>query len=273
MTASRRLEGKTVFITGAARGQGRAEAVRLAEEGARIVALDACRNMATVAYRGPTTADLDETAERVRRGGGEIMTAVADVRDLDSLQKVWDAGVAAFGSIEVVVANAGISSAAWLWETTAEQWEEMVAVNLTGVFHTMKVAAPAMITQKRGGSIIATSSTAGLKGVPYLGAYSATKHGVVGLVRTLANELAEHRIRVNSVHPSAVDGTGMDVIDMHRLVAEGPHYFRARFSNPIPGPTMAETSDIAAAVAWLASDDARFVTGAQIPVDLGTMAR
>jgi SDR family mycofactocin-dependent oxidoreductase len=268
-----RLEGKTAFITGAARGQGRAEAVRLAEEGACIVALDSCADVTTVSYPGPTQADLDQTAANVRAVGGEIMTGVADVRDLPGLQRVWDDGIAAFGAIEVVVANAGISSANWLWETSEEQWEEMLAINLTGVFHTMKVAAPAMIAQGRGGSIIATSSTAGLKGVPYLGAYSASKHGVVGLVRTLANELAEHQIRVNSVHPSAVEGTGMDVADMHALVASGPEHHRARFSNPVPGPTSAQTSDIAAAVAWLASDDARFVTGAQIPVDLGTMAR
>jgi SDR family mycofactocin-dependent oxidoreductase len=269
----RRLEGKTAFITGAARGQGRAEAIRLAEEGARIVALDLCADVATLSYRGPTPAELENTASEVRAVGGEIVTAVADVRDLSALRTVWDQGVDAFGPIEVVVANAGISSANWLWETTEEQWEEMLAVNLTGVFHTMKVAAPAMIAQARGGSIIATSSTAGLKGVPYLGAYSASKHGVVGLVRTLANELAEHQIRVNSVHPSAVEGTGMDVTDMHTLVAEGPEHLRSRFSNPVPGPKMAQTSDIAAAVAWLASDDARFVTGAQIPVDLGVMAR
>ncbi len=269
----RRLEGKVAFITGAARGQGRAEAVRLADEGASIVALDSCATAATVAYPGPTAADLDQTAAEVRAVGGEVVTGVADVCDLQGLQKVWDDGVAAFGAIEVVVANAGISSANWLWETSEEQWEETLAINLTGVFHTMKVAAPAMIRQARGGSIIAISSTAGLKGVPYLGAYSASKHGVVGLVRTLANELAEHQIRVNSVHPSAVDGTGMDVVDMHALVARGPEHLRARFSNPLPGPTSAQPSDIAATVAWLASDDARFITGAQIPVDLGTMAR
>ena len=269
----RRLEGKTAFITGAARGQGRAEALRLAEEGARIVALDLCADVTTVSYPGPAPAELEHTASEVRAVGGEIVTAIADVRDLSALQTVWDHGVSAFGPIEVVVANAGISSANWLWETTEAQWEEMLAINLTGVFHTMKVAAPAMIAQGRGGSIVATSSSAGLKGVPYLGAYSASKHGVVGLVRTLANELAEYQIRVNSVHPSAVEGTGMDVTDMHTLVAEGPEHLRSRFSNPVPGPKMAQTSDIAAAVAWLASDDARFVTGAQIPVDLGIMAR
>jgi NAD(P)-dependent dehydrogenase (short-subunit alcohol dehydrogenase family) len=197
---------------------------------------------------------------------------VADVRDLDAVQAAWDAGVAAFGAIDIVVANAGICSASRLWETTTEQWEETLAVNLTGVFHVFKVAAPAMIAQGRGGSIIATSSTAGVKGLPFLGAYVASKHGVVGLVRTLANELAEYRIRVNSIHPTGV-ATGMELTDLAALVAAAPPALRSMFHNAMPDPPVVTADDVAGAVAWLASDEARYVTGAQIPIDLGMLVR
>lgn len=268
-----RLAGRAALITGAARGQGRAEAVRLAAEGAAIVAVDSCTDPATTAYPGASRDDLDRTAVAVEAlPGGRVVTQVADVRALHSLQAAWDAGVAAFGAIDIVVANAGICSANRLWETTAEQWEETLAVNLTGVFHTFKVAAAAMIDQGRGGSIIAASSTAGIKGLPFLGAYVASKHGVVGLVRTLANELAEHHIRVNSIHPTGV-ATGMDLTDLAALIKASPDALRSVFNNAMPDPPVVTADDVAAAVAWLASDDARYVTGAQIPVDLGMLSR
>jgi SDR family mycofactocin-dependent oxidoreductase len=272
MEAGERFAGRVAFITGAARGQGRAEALRLATEGARIVAVDSCADPVTTAYRGPTPADLDDTAAAVRACGTQVITRIADVRDLDALQDAWAEGADALGAIDIVIANAGICSASRLWETTTAQWEETLAVNLTGVFHTFRVAAPAMIRQQRGGSIIATSSTAGLKGLPFLSAYAAAKHGVVGLVRTLANELAEYGIRVNSVHPTGV-ATGMVLTDLAAMVEESPAHIRSMFLNAMPDPPVVTPDDVAAVVAWLASDDARYITGAQIPVDLGMLTR
>ncbi|MHB1536756.1 MAG: mycofactocin-coupled SDR family oxidoreductase [Acidimicrobiales bacterium] len=270
--AQRRLAGKVAFITGAARGQGRAEAVRLAAEGADIVAVDSCANPATTAYGGATRDDLAETERLVEATGQRAAAHVADVRDFEALEATWQAGIEGFGPISVVVANAGVCSANRLWETSAEQWEEMLGVNLTGVFNTFKVAARSLVEQGQGGSLIATGSTAGLKGLPFLGAYSATKHGVVGLVRTLANELGAHAIRVNAVHPTGVS-TGMDLTDLAAMVQAAPAELRSIFLNAMPHPGLVEPEDVAAVVAWLASDEARYVTGAQIPVDLGMSAR
>jgi SDR family mycofactocin-dependent oxidoreductase len=267
-----RFSGKVAFITGAARGQGRAEAVRLAAEGAAIIAVDVCRTAQTTQYPGPTVEDLTETGRLVKEQGGQVVTDVVDVRNYGELKRAVVDGVAQLGALDIVVANAGICSANPLWETTAEQWQETIDVNLTGVFHTLKATIPILIEQGRGGSIIVTSSVAGLRGLPFLSAYVATKHAVVGIVRCLANEVGEHGIRVNSIHPNGVD-TGMTVPELFPMIEKRSPSLSSIFSNSIPTPETVQPEDIANAVAWLASDEARYVTGSQIPVDLGTLIR
>ncbi len=269
---SERLKGKVAFITGAARGQGRAHAVRLAGEGADVIVIDRCADGDATTYPMATKDDLEETVRQVEATGRRAIASVVDVRDYDGLSEAMHAGVRELGRLDVVVANAGVLTAARFWEITPEQWQETLGVNLTGVFHTMKIAAPILIDQGQGGSIIAISSTCGLRGLPFLGAYVASKHGVVGMVKTLANELGEFHIRVNSVHPTGVL-TGMNAAEMVPLIEEKAATLGPVFMNAIPDPPFMEPEDVSGTVAWLASDDARYVTGAQIPVDMGTLIR
>ena len=270
MTANR-LAGKVALITGAARGQGRAEAVRLASEGADIIALDNCVSAETTDYAGPTEEDLAETVRLVESQDRRILARKADIRDLDALQQLVADGVAEFGHLDVVVANAGICSGNWSWEIPVEQWRETIEVNLTGTFLTMKATVPTLIEQGTGGSIVITSSVAGLRGLPFLGHYAASKHGVVGLAKTMANELGQYNIRVNTVHPHGVM-TGMQPARMGQLIMENAATLGPIFMQTLPDP-ISQPEDIAAAVAFLASDDARHVTGVQLPVDLGTLIR
>ena len=200
-----RCEGKVALVTGAARGQGRAHAVRLAEEGADIIAADICRPVDTVTYAGASSDDLAETTALVEKTGRHILAREVDVRDLMGLTQLVADGVAEFGRLDIVVANAGIMTAGRLWELSPEQWNEVIGVNLTGVWNTIKATVPVLIDQGEGGSVILTSSVAGLVGQPFVGHYAASKHGVVGLCRSLANELGEYNIRVNSVHPVGVN--------------------------------------------------------------------
>ena len=269
--SARRLEGKVALITGAARGQGRAHAVRLAGEGADVIALDVNASAATTAYPGPTADDLAETVRLMEEQDRRIVAREADVRDLAALSAVVTEGVAELGRLDVVVANAGICSANLSWETTVEQWQETIDVNLTGVFFTAKATVPVLLEQGTGGSIIITSSVAGLRGLPFLGAYVASKHGIVGLARTMANELGQHGIRVNTLHPHGV-ATGMTVDDLQPLIGQYASTLGPIFMQSLPDQ-VSQPEDMAAAVAWLASDDARHVTGIQLPVDLGTLAR
>jgi len=266
------LDGKVAFVTGGARGQGRAEAVRFAQEGADVVVVDSCRDARTTTYAGASPEDLKETARLVEAEGKRALTFVVDVVDLDALKGAMNEAATTLGGIDVVVANAGICTAAPFWEITSEQWNETIQVNLTGTFHTLQAAALLMIEQGTGGSIIATSSVAGLRGLPFVGAYVASKHGIVGLARTLANEVAEYGIRVNSIHPGPVS-TGMSPTEFPPLIAEKQSTLGPIFMNAMPTPLAMDPADVAATVAWLASDDARYVTGTQIPIDLGTMLR
>ncbi|MGS2804731.1 mycofactocin-coupled SDR family oxidoreductase [Nocardia sp. MW-W600-9] len=268
---TRRYEGKVVFITGAARGQGRAEAIRFAEEGADIIAIDACVDFASTSYPGATEDDLAETVRLVEAAGGKIAASKADVRDFAGLSAALAAGIEQFGRLDVVVANAGICSAALSWEITAEQWQETVDVNLTGVFHTAKAAIPYLIEQGEGGAMVFTSSVAGLKGIPFTAHYVATKHAITGLAKTMANELGAHKIRVNTVHPAGV-ATGMQMAEMGPLFEQYASTLAPIFMNALP-TYITEAADIAAAVAWLCSDEAAQVTGAQIPVDMGNLNR
>jgi len=272
-----RLEGKVAFITGAARGQGRNHAVRMAQEGADIIAVDICEDIATVSpwYNLATKAELDETAKLVEATGRRVVARKADVRDLDALQAAFDEGVAELGRIDAVVANAGIASYGKAWELTAEQWKDMIDVNLTGVFHTAKVAIPKLIEQGSGGSITFTSSIGGLKGIQHVAHYVSAKHGIVGLMRTLANELGPYRIRVNTIHPTNVDtimiqnpGTwGMFAPDDPEPTQEKamPGFMSL---NTLPVPWV-ECDDISNALLFLASDEARYITGVTLPVDAG----
>ncbi len=268
-----RLDGKVAFITGAARGQGRAHAIRLASEGADIIAVDICGGFDSVKLNPASPEDLDETAALVEKEGRRIVARQADVRDLDGLQGAVDDGIRELGRLDVVVANAGVLTCGWTWELTPAQWQEVIDVNLTGVFHTAKVAIPTLIRQGSGGSIVMTSSVAGLYGQPFTASYTAAKHGVVGLARCLANELAEHNIRVNTIHPTGVR-TEMytNVPDLMALIETRQDTLGPVFMNTLPVEVM-EPEDVSAVVAFLASDDSKYITGAQIPVDAGKLNR
>jgi SDR family mycofactocin-dependent oxidoreductase len=268
---ARRLEGKVAFITGAARGQGRAHAVRLAREGADIIATDLCRNAASPMYEGATPEDLAETVRLVQAEGRRIVATQTDVRDFDAMSAAARDGVAELGRLDVVVANAGVCSAAMSWDITIEQWQETIDINLTGVFYTVKATVPILLDQNTGGSVIITSSVAGLRGLPFLAHYSASKHGLVGLARSMANELAQHNIRVNTIHPNGV-ATGMTVPDLPPLQEKYADTLAPIFMRGLPDQ-MSQPEDIANAVAFLASDESRHITGVALPVDLGALVR
>jgi (+)-trans-carveol dehydrogenase len=268
-----RVEGKVAFVTGAARGQGRSHAVRLAAEGADIIAVDICAQVGSVPYAMATPEDLAQTVKEVEALDRRMVATRADVRDFGAVQAALDDGVAQLGRLDIVSANAGIASfgqAAELDETT---WQDVIDINLTGVWHTCKAAVPHLIGGGRGGSIVITSSTAGLNGLQNVAHYASAKHGGVGLMRTLALELAPHFVRVNTVNPTSVNTDMTQNETTYRL-------FRPDLANPgrqdmadtstalnaLPVPWV-EPVDISNAVLFLASDEARYITGVTLPVD------
>jgi (+)-trans-carveol dehydrogenase len=270
-----RVDGKVAFITGAARGQGRSHAIRLAGEGADIIAIDICEDVATVPYGGATEADLAETVKAVEALDRRIVAIKADVRNYTAVKTALDTGVAELGRLDIVSANAGIYSHATAEELPEDQWHQMIDINLSGVWRTCKAATKHLIDGGSGGSIVLTSSGAGLKGFPNLAHYVSAKHGVVGLMRTLALELAPHSIRVNSLHPGMVD-TGMVQNDeMYRLFApDSDRPSRDDFAVAASGMnalpiSWVEPVDISNALLFLASDEARYITGVALPVDAG----
>jgi len=267
-----RLEGKVAFITGAARGQGRAHAVRLAEEGADIIAGDVCGPIGTVKYEASTPEELEETRQLVEKAGRRIVADQADVRDLASLEALVQRGVAELGHLDIVVANAGILSAGLTWELSPEQWRDVIDINLTGVWHTVRATVPTMIAQGTGGAIILTSSTAGMKGQPFTAHYTAAKHGVVGLSKTLANELGQYKIRVNTIHPTGVRTEMVKEPDLFPLITEYQDTLGPMFSNGMPIDFL-EPGDVSALVAFLASDEGQFMTGSKYTIDLGATNR
>ncbi|MHD0281661.1 mycofactocin-coupled SDR family oxidoreductase [Rhodococcus aetherivorans] len=276
-----RVEGKVAFITGAARGQGRSHALRLAEEGADIIAVDICENIDSVTpyYPLATEDELKETVRLVEALDRRIVAHRADVRDRAALQRAFDDGVAQLGGVDIVVANAGIATYGRSWEFTAEQWRDMIDVNLTGVFNTAVVAIPTMIEQGRGGSIMFTSSIGGLKGIQQVAHYVAAKHGIVGLMRTMANELGPHSIRVNTIHPTNVDTIMIQNPGTYGMFSPGdpePSQEKAMPGfmslNTLPVPWV-ESIDISNAVLFLGSDEARYVTGVTFPVDAGAYVK
>jgi len=266
-----RVAGKVAFITGAARGQGRSHAIRLAEEGADIIAVDICRDYGTVPYPMATPDDLAETVKTVEALDRRIVATQADVRDSGALKAAVDDGVAQLGRLDIVSANAGICTVQPWDEVTPAVWQDTLDTNLTGVWNTMVVSVPHLIAAG-GGSIICTSSTAGIKGLPYLAPYVAAKHGVVGIARTMANELASHKIRVNTVHPTGVDtpmGTGLGGLEA--LIGRDPN-LGPIYMNTLP-VEIVDPRDISNAVLFLASDEARYVTGLEFTVDAGNTIR
>jgi SDR family mycofactocin-dependent oxidoreductase len=275
-----RVQGKVAFITGAARGQGRSHAIRLAQEGADIIAVDLTGQIDTVPYPMSTPADLAETVKEVEALDRRIVATQADVRDYGAVKTALDAGVAELGHLDIVSANAGIFSFGTMEELDEQNWQDMIDVNLTGVWHAAKAAIP-HLRAAGGGSIILTSSTAGLQALQNTGHYNAAKHGVVGLMRTLALELAPDFIRVNSVHPTAVNTDMIQNAATYELFASDlpvaertKEALAPRFQglNSLPIPWV-EPVDISNAVLWLASDEARYVTGVTLPVDAGLLLK
>ncbi|MFL6081771.1 MAG: mycofactocin-coupled SDR family oxidoreductase [Mycobacterium sp.] len=276
-----RVEGKVAFITGAARGQGRSHAVRLAQEGADIIAIDICKPISRSSEIPPSTPDdLVETADLVKAHNRRIITAEVDVRDYDALKAVVDSGVEQLGRLDIIVANAGIGNGgATLHKTSEHDWQDMIDVNLSGVWKTVKVGVPHILAGGRGGSIVLTSSVGGLKAYPHTGHYIAAKHGVVGLMRTFAVELGQHSIRVNSVHPTNVNtpmfmNEGTMKLFRPDLENPGPDDLAvaAQFMHVLPVGWV-EPIDISNAVLFLASDEARYVTGLPLTVDAGSMLK
>lgn len=271
-----RVEGTVALVTGAARGIGRAQAVRLAQEGADIIAVDLCGPVST--HDGPhaTAADLDETVRQVERLGRRIVTEVVDVRDVHGLRVAVDRGVGILGGLDTVCATAGIAGSAPTLEMSEEVWQTMLDVNLTGVFHTCTVSVPHLLRGGRG-SIVLTSSIAGLRGLVGVGHYVAAKHGVVGLMRTLAKELADSGIRVNSVHPTNVDTPMIQHDRLRRKFRPDlEHPTREQFAeaaatmNLLPIPWV-DPVDVANATLFLASDEARYITAVALPIDAGAI--
>ncbi|RPA02534.1 mycofactocin-coupled SDR family oxidoreductase [Gordonia sp. OPL2] len=269
-----RVAGKVALVTGAARGIGRAQAVRLAEEGADVIVVDICRHIETTVTPPASREELEETARLVEKQGGRATVIVADVRERDELAAAVDAAVVRLGGLDIVCATAGITSKGAAVELTDEAWDTMLDVNLTGVWATCAAAAPHLI-DSGGGAMVLTSSIAGLRGLPGVAHYTAAKHGVVGLMRSLAKELAPHGIRVNTVHPTNVDTPMIQnaaVRSSFRPDLAEPtreeFAVAARTMNMLPVPWV-EPRDIANATLFLASDEARYITAATLAVDAG----
>ncbi|MDO0973414.1 mycofactocin-coupled SDR family oxidoreductase [Mycolicibacterium frederiksbergense] len=276
-----RVEGKVAFITGAARGQGRSHAVRLAEEGADIIAVDVCGPISGDSQIAPSTPDdLAQTADLVKGLNRRIVTAQVDVRDFDALQAAVDSGVEQLGRLDIIVANAGIGNGGQTLDKTSEaDWDDMIGVNLSGVWKSVKATVPHLISGGHGGSIVLTSSVGGLKAYPHTGHYIAAKHGVIGLMRTFAVELGQHSIRVNAVCPTNVNtpmfmNEGTMKLFRPDLENPGPDDLAvaAQFMHVLPVGWV-EPVDISNAVLFLASDESRYVTGLPVTVDAGSMLK
>jgi SDR family mycofactocin-dependent oxidoreductase len=272
MTApSGTLHGRVAFVTGAARGQGRSHAVRLAREGADIIALDICSPVPTITYPAASPEDLAETVRAVEAEGRKVLAREVDTRDDAALRQLVADGVEQFGRVDILVVNAGVLSWGRLWELTDEQWDTVIGVNLTGSWRTLRAVIPAMIEAGNGGAIVVVSSAAGIKASPGNGHYTATKYGLVGMTNTLALELSEFGIRVNSIHPYSVDTPMIEteaLIEMLGKHANFMHSFPPMPLQPKGFMTPDEVSDV---VVWLAGDGSGTLSGAQIPVDKGVL--
>ncbi len=267
-----RLWGRVAFITGAARGQGRAHAVRMAQEGADIIAVDIAGKLPScVPYDSATPDDLAETVRLVEETNRRIVASVVDTRDFEALRQCVDHGVAALGRLDVIVANAGISAPQAWNDITPDDFRDVMEINVTGTWNTVMAGAEKIIEGGRGGSIILISSAAGMKLQPFMVHYTTSKHAVTGMARAFAAELGKHSIRVNSVHPGPVNtpmGSGDMVTAIGKAMETNPQL--SNMLTPFLPSWVAEPEDIADAVCWLAGDESRNVTAAQIPVDQGS---
>jgi SDR family mycofactocin-dependent oxidoreductase len=269
-TSEQPLSGKVAYVTGAARGQGRSHCVRLARAGADIVAIDACGPVADHnGYPPAQPADLAETVALVEGEGRKILAEHIDVRDALGQQRVVANAVEQFGHLDVVVANAGVLNWGRVWEISPAQWQQTLDINLTGVWNTIRAVVPPMIAAGNGGSIITISSAAGIKAVPGCGHYCASKFGVVGLTNSLAVELGEFGIRVNSVHPYGTDTPMGNDVAMYQVFQDHPHYIHSYSPGALPTDSLADPDQISDVVVWLASDSSALLTAAQIPADKG----
>lgn len=275
-----RVSGKVAFVTGAARGQGRAHALRLAEEGADIIGIDSVAPIETVSYDMPTVADLESLQAEVEAMDRRVVTAAVDVRDANAMGTIVSDGADALGGLDVIVANAGIvGPVRKAWEYSDAEWQAVIDVNLTGVWQTVRASVPGMIERRTKGSIIFIASVGGLMGAPNVSNYIAAKHGVIGLARSLANELGEHEIRVNAICPTNVRTPMLDNDATARLfrpdlvdpsLDESVDIMKSLNILPVP---WVGVEDIANAALWLASDESRYVTGVALPVDAGLTAK
>ncbi|WP_326547911.1 mycofactocin-coupled SDR family oxidoreductase [Mycolicibacterium sp. ND9-15] len=281
MTATNRpLDGRVAFITGAARGQGRAHAIRLASDGADIIAIDVCAPISeTITYPMATSEELADTVRAVEATGRKALAREVDIRDLPALQQVVADGVEQFGRLDILVANAGVLSWGRTWEMSEEQWDTVIDVNLNGTWRTIRAAVPAMIAAGNGGSIIIVSSSAGLKATPGNAHYAASKHGLTALTNSLAIEAGEFGIRVNSIHPYSIETPMVEKDAMMAIFAKHPgylHSFAPMPFNPVDEENKGlqgfmEPEEVADVVAWLACDRSKSLSGNQIVVDRGAM--
>ncbi|MGD1109845.1 MAG: mycofactocin-coupled SDR family oxidoreductase, partial [Mycobacterium sp.] len=259
------LQGRVAFVTGAARAQGRAHAVRLAREGADIIALDICAPVSsTITYTPATPEDLVETVRLVEAEGRKVLAREADIRDDDALRELVADGIEQFGRLDILVANAGVLGWGRLWELTDEQWDTVIGVNLTGTWRTLRATVPAMIEAGNGGSIVMVSSSAGLKATPGNGHYSASKHGVTALTNSLAIEVGEYGIRVNSIHPYSIDTPMVEPEVMMKIFAEHPGFLHSFPPMPLQPKGFMSADEVADVVVWLAGDGSAALTGTQV---------
>ncbi|MGB3480600.1 MAG: mycofactocin-coupled SDR family oxidoreductase [Mycobacterium sp.] len=275
------LGGRVAFVTGAARGQGRAHAVRLAGDGADIIAIDICGPISdSITYPPATSEELAETVRQVEATGRKVLAREVDVRDLAAQQQVVADGIEQFGRLDIVVANAGVLSWGRMFEMSEEQWDSVIETNLSGTWRTVRAAVPAMIAAGNGGSIIVVSSSAGLKATPGNGHYSASKHGLVAITNALALEVGEFGIRVNSIHPYSIDTPMVEREAMMQVFGKHPSYLHSFAPMPLHRVDQAGKAglqefmapeEVSNVVAWLASDESMAISGSQIAVDRGVM--
>ncbi|MGC2652326.1 MAG: mycofactocin-coupled SDR family oxidoreductase [Mycobacterium sp.] len=272
MTAqSGTLHGRVAFVTGAARGQGRSHAVRLAREGADIIALDICSPVSTITYPAATAEDLAETVRAVEAEGRKVLAREVDTRDDAAVRQLVADGIEQFGRLDILVANAGVLGWGRVWELTDEQWDTVIGVNLTGTWRTLRAVIPAMIDAGNGGSIVVVSSAAGVKATPGNGHYTATKYGLVGLTNTLALELGEFGIRVNSIHPYSVDTPMIETDALIELLGKHSSFVHSFPPMPMQPKGFMTPDEVSDVVVWLAGGGSGTLSGAQIPVDKGAL--
>jgi SDR family mycofactocin-dependent oxidoreductase len=273
------LDGQVAFITGLARGQGRSHALTLAREGADIIGLDLCGEIDSTTYPGTTLDDLEETARLIKEAGRQAVLSQADVRNYDQVQAAFDRGVKQFGRVDIVIPNAGICAGGKTWAITTEAWRETIDINLTGAWHAVKAAVPTLIQQKQGGSVVFIGSTEALKGAENMSSYAASKHAITGLMTSLARELGQYNIRVNSVNPTCVDTNMIQnpyVWGLFRPDLENPTREAVEDSfagtHILPVPWM-EPVDVSRAIVYLVTESGRYITASTLTIDAGFIVK